>query len=71
MSEWIISRTTGSTKRYRAHTGHLTGERSRAERFPSADAALPHAHEGDTIEPAALPQQIEPRPLTYYYPEEA
>ena len=46
---WIITRTTGSTVRYRASNGHLSGARDRAEPFPSASAALEAAHVGDVI----------------------
>jgi hypothetical protein len=52
MSGWIITRTVNTVTRYRASTGHLTADRARAEVFPSADAALPHAQEGDVIEQA-------------------
>lgn len=69
MSDWIISRTAGGTTRYRGASGRLTSERADAKRYPSCTAAVPHSQEGDTIEPAALPQQIEPKPLSYYYPE--
>ena len=71
MSAWLISRTVGNVTRYRGASGRLTTERADAKLYPSCTAAVPHSQEGDTIEPAALPQQIEPRPFTYYYPEEA
>lgn len=54
---WIISRAVGATMRYRASNGHLTTERSHAERFEKPSHALPHAHEGDIIILFAEPKQ--------------
>lgn len=50
MSDWIITRTTGKTTRFRAASGHLTDDFERAQVFQNANAATANAHEGDVVQ---------------------
>ena len=58
---WIITRESRGEKRYRAPSGRLVMEREAAKIYECVNIALDAAHEGDIIEPWALPVQ---RPIS-------